>query len=195
MARLIACSLLRACRDVVATCLMLLVVLGSTAAHSRSTDDFKTAAIKVAFVYNFAKFTTWPPDRFRSPSEPMRFCVQRGDLDPEALRALEQKQVGDRLVRIETMNPGAAIGGCHILFASGFQSEPSLRALLVAATLNGVLLVSNMPGFAVLGGHIGLVEDSNRLRFQVNLDATLKTGLKLSSKFLQLAEIVGPVTQ
>jgi hypothetical protein len=81
------------------------------------------------------------------------------------------------------------------LFASAFQSEPSLRALLVAATLNGVLVVSDMPGFAVLGGHIGLVEDSNRLRFQVNLEAALKTGLKLSSKFLQLAEIVGPVTQ
>lgn len=188
-------SLLRTCHGAVVMCLVLLIGFGSATAHSRSTDDFKTAAIKVAFVYNFAKFTTWPPDRFRSPSEPMRFCVQRGDLDPEALRALEQKQVGDRLVRIETVDPGAAIGTCHILFASAFQSEPSLRALLVAATLNGVLVVSDMPGFAVLGGHIGLVEDSNRLRFQVNLEAALKTGLKLSSKFLQLAEIVGPVTQ
>jgi hypothetical protein len=33
------------------------------------------------------------------------------------------------------------------------------------------------------------------LRFQVNLDSVTRTGVKLSSKLLQLAEIVGPASQ
>lgn len=166
--------------------------LGPVAAEADPADDFTTAAVKAAFIYNFAKFTTWPAGRLRSPSEPIRLCVQGGDLDRRALSPLEEKRIGERQVHIEVLPPGGPIDGCHIFFASGFASEPLLRDALTVAQRHAVLMVSDLPDFAALGGHIGLMEDRNRLRFQVNLHSVVQTGVRLSSKLLQLAEIVGP---
>jgi hypothetical protein len=87
------------------------------------------------------------------------------------------------------------VDACHIFFSSEFASGGSLRDALATASRYAVLMVSDMPGFASLGGHIGLVQDHNRLRFQVNLESVTRTGVKLSSKLLQLAEIVGPASQ
>lgn len=167
-------------------------ILGPAAAEAHPADEITTAAVKAAFIYNFAKFTSWPAGRLQSPSEPIHLCVQGGDLDRRALSPLEKKRIGERQVRIEVLLAGASIEGCHIFFASGFASEPALREALNVAQRHGVLMVSDLPDFAALGGHIGLVQDRNRLRFQVNLNSVVQTDLRLSSKLLHLAEIVGP---
>ena len=161
-------------------------------ARAAPTDDIETAAIKAAFVYNFAKFASWPSHRFKTPTTPIQVCIQRHDLNIAAARQLESKQVGGRSLRITVVRPGDSIAGCHILFTSVVLVETGLDKLFADARQNSVLLVSDMPDFARAGGHIGLIEDRGRLRFQVNLSAAAQSGLKLSSKLLQLAEIVGP---
>jgi len=167
--------------------------LSITAARADPADDPKEAAVKVAFVYNFAKFAVWPEGRFRSATDPVVLCTQRGDLDRSALRTIDGRRIGDRPVRIEIIDPGAAVDACHIFFASGFMSDAALRDVLALAQRRAVLLVSDIPGFAGIGGHIGLVEDRKRLRFQVNLRATTRAGVKLSSQLLQLAEVIDAV--
>ena len=71
-----------------------------------------------------------------------------------------------------------------------FPSIVAMNALLSSSRNGHVLLVSDMPGFAELGGHIALIQDRNKFRFQINLRAVQQTGLTLSSRLLQLAEIV-----
>ena len=170
---------------------IVLFVTGATAA-ARSGDDVKTSAIKVAFVYNFAKFASWPPGRFRQASDAVRFCIQRGDLHPDAVRPLEDKQIGERPIRTAMVGPQDPVGACHVLFLSATPSAAALAKTLEIARQDGILIVSDMPDFALLGGHIGLLEDRGRLRFQVNLSSVTDADLKLSSQLLQLAEIVGP---
>jgi len=169
------------------------MLAGGAAAHS--DDDPKAAAVKVAFVYNFAKFTSWPTRRFPTPSGPVVLCVRRNDLDWHALRPLTEKRIGDHPIRVKVLDTDAPVDACHIFFSTEFGSAASLRDALARARQYAVLMVSDMPGFAAAGGHIGLVQDRNRLRFQVNLDSVTRTGVKLSSKLLQLAEIVGPASQ
>ena len=156
-------------------------------------DRPRESAVKVAFVYNFAKFAVWPGERFLSTDDPIVLCAQHGDLDGEALRAIEGRPVGGHPIRVEMLDPGAPINACHIYFASGFASDAALQDVFERARRGAVLLVSDRPGFAGLGGHIGLIEDHKRLRFQVNLHAVTQAGVKLSSKLLQLAEIVDAV--
>lgn len=175
--------------------LLLTTILGTVAARADATDDLTTASVKAAFIYNFAKFAIWPTDRLEASAGAIGLCVQGGDLDRRALSPLEEKRIDDRPVRVEILAPGAPIDGCHVFFASRFQSETDLRRILVVARSRAVLMVSDSPGFAAQGGHIGLVEDRSRLRFQVNLPAVSEAGVKLSSKLLQLAEIVGPVRE
>lgn len=166
-------------------------VHGAGRALAAPGDDLDTAAIKVAFVYNFAKFMAWPPHRFASAATPFAFCVRNGALDRRAVEPLGNKQVGERPVAPRFLQPGDAIGGCHLLFVSNVSPRPELEALFEAARAAHVLLVSDQPDFARLGGNIALVKDQNRLRFQVNLHATQAAGLTVSSRLLRLAEIVG----
>jgi hypothetical protein len=55
-----------------------------------------------------------------------------------------------------------------------------------------VLTVSDLEPFCRLGGGIGLVHEENRLRFEVNMEAAERSGLKVSSKLLTLARKVYP---
>lgn len=185
------CRTLRRAGALAAAAVIALFVTGASAA-ARTGDDVKISAIKVAFVYNFAKFASWPPGRFKRPSEEVLFCVQHGGLHPEAVQPLETKQIGERPIRIAMIRPQDPVGACHVLFLSVAPSVEALATTLAMARKDGVLIVSDMPDFALLGGHIGLVEDRGRLRFQVNLNSVTEADLKLSSQLLQLAEIVGP---
>ena len=58
--------------------------------------------------------------------------------------------------------------------------------------LNGspVLIIGDSPEFARSGGIIGLENVENRVRFRVNLDAAQRSGLRLSSRILDLATSV-----
>jgi hypothetical protein len=53
-----------------------------------------------------------------------------------------------------------------------------------------VLTVSDARGFAQAGGMIELYEDNGRMRFAINIDTLQKSGVKLSSRLLDLARIV-----
>ena len=139
------------------------------------------------------RFASWPLGRFRGLEDALNLCVQRGDLRLEALQSLQGKQIGDRPVDVTIVHRGDAVGTCHLLFASSFASIEALQGLLALARRDGILMVSDLPEFASLGGHIGLVEDRGRLRFQINLRSLTDADLKLSSQLLNLAEIVGPV--
>jgi hypothetical protein len=182
-------------RPVLGAAVVALASLRAMGAVAHPDDDPKAAAVKAAFVYNFAKFATWPARRFLSPSAPVILCVRGGDLEWRALRPLTEKQIGEHPVEVRVLDADVPVDACHIFFSSEFASGGSLRDALATASRYAVLMVSDMPGVASLGGQIGLVQDHNRLRFQVNLDSVTRTGVKLSSKLLQLAEIVGPASQ
>jgi len=62
------------------------------------------------------------------------------------------------------------------------------------AQRRGVLLVTDYEGALDDGSAINLVVIENRVRFEVSLDATEKSGLKLSSRMLSLALWVRPAS-
>jgi len=158
-------------------------------------DDARVAAVKAAFVFNFAKFVNWPDARLRTSDNQMVFCVQRDDLDYRVVKDLEHKSINDRNVTVRILEPRTGIPDCHLLFLSGGVSDSEFDQLVKYATGLNVLLVSDMPDFAERGGHIALITDQNRLRFKINLGATTGAGLKVSSKLLQLAEIVATASE
>ncbi|MBL7215949.1 MAG: YfiR family protein, partial [Phycisphaerae bacterium] len=52
------------------------------------------------------------------------------------------------------------------------------------------LTISDLVGFAKRGGIIGFVEDNNKIRFEINLDAAQKENIKIRSQLLTLAKEV-----
>jgi len=151
-------------------------------------EAVREAAVKAAFVYNFAKFTEWPAGRFRSETEPVTFCVGAASPMRDAIASLAGKTLEARPVRIATVSDSADPQACHLLFVD--DSLPRLRHL-AETDLNGVLTVSDLPNFARAGGAIGFVSSGAQLRFQINLTAAQRRGITFSSKLLRLAELIG----
>ena len=55
---------------------------------------------------------------------------------------------------------------------------------------HSVLTVGEQEGFAVRGGIVNLTKEKNKVRFEINLDAAKRAGLKMSSQLLKLAKVI-----
>lgn len=53
-----------------------------------------------------------------------------------------------------------------------------------------MLTVSDLPGFARGAGVIGLVNENNRIKIEINLKAAREAGLKISSRLLEVSRLV-----
>jgi hypothetical protein len=78
---------------------------------------------------------------------------------------------------------------CRIVFISASEAGQWKEILAALGTLS-ILTVSDMSQFARRGGIIQFLLDGNRVRFDINLVATERAGLKLSSQLLKLAVTV-----
>ena len=161
----------------------LIATLAPASAQSRE------AALKVAFLLNFAQFTNWPSESFIAEGAPLVICVFRDALPPEALEPLGRRSVEGRPLEVRTVDRAAQLTGCQLLFVDGAPPE-LLADVIEFGRRNPCLTVSDVRDFSRLGGHIELFEQDNRLRFMVNLPAARGSGLNLSSRLLKLAVIV-----
>lgn len=144
-------------------------------------------ALRAAFLYNFAKFTEWPPDNYAAG--PLTLCV----LDDSAVEGALSELVGNstingRTVIISRNASGSRLRACHVLYvgeANAARAAEILDELLGAP----VLTVSTGDDFIRLGGIVGLFVEEGRMRFAINADAAQRAGVRLSSRLLQLARI------
>jgi len=157
--------------------------------HGAGAQSATASAMKAAFLLNFVKFATWPPDAL-APQQPLTICV---DGDAEVAGALRQmigvQSVEYNQLTLEVVKNEGSLRHCHLLYVGGRALEPPMRwrdAIKGAA----VLSVGDGGGFAAQGGVIELFVESGRMRFNVNLAAAQSARITLSSRLLSLAKIV-----
>jgi hypothetical protein len=146
--------------------------------------------LKLAFLYNFAKFVEWPSDAFRSSRAPLAICIVGHDpfgLDIE--NELRARPVGGHDVEFVALKPTDALNMCHIVFIPVTEKDQAAR---VVKSLKGLaaLTVGESEGFAVRGGIINFTIEGGSVRFEINRLAADRAGLKISSKLLNLAKVV-----
>lgn len=146
--------------------------------------------LKAAFIYNFAKFTRWPTHAPVAADQPLRLCTAGADELVTALGRLADKTIHGRVVRVEQYQAGRADPQCHVLYIAGSE-HPHYWRLLEQTRSAPVLTVSEIRGFADSGGMIQLYRARDRIRFKVNLAAARASGLRLSARLLDLAEVIG----
>lgn len=156
-------------------------VLWRVHAESNQLPEYK---VKAAFLYNFARFTEWPPGSSASPE----FFVCVLGLNPfgESLDIIAGKPVQSRKVATRFVRDFQDIEGCDCLFVSDSEKK-NLHQLLRAVGGKKILTVGDMEGFSEAGGIIEFVLYESKIRFVVNLPAAERAGLRISSKLLELA--------
>jgi hypothetical protein len=165
----------------------MLVAATAAPAHGATGAEAADAALKAAFVYNFAKFTEWPSLPARTP---IVLCVA-GDDDVAAVLATTVlgQNIDGHAVEVRLVQDAAAWRACQLLFVAEAETRRSAGGLNGIKTLP-ILTVSDGKDFSQAGGIIELYVDGGHMRFAINVDAAERTGLRISSRLLGLAKVV-----
>jgi hypothetical protein len=148
--------------------------------------------VKAAFLFNFSKYVDWPEGALPGPADRIVICVLGenpfGTLLAEDVR---DKRVNGRELAVHEAKSLSATAGCHIVFIASSE-QARLDEIIGRLGDRPVLTVSDAESVADRGVILGLTLKDNRVRFEVNLVAARRAGLKLSSQLLKLAiRVVG----
>jgi hypothetical protein len=158
--------------------------INSTQAAAQVADE---PSLKAAFIYHFAKFTTWPADAFASSPQTISFCVVgKHELGTAFDQILHGKTVAGRPVELKYLERLKKDDVCNVVYVA--PSEKSrVKKIVEASALGHALTISDLDGFADAGGMIRLVKVNDTIKFEINPRAAQDAGLKLSSALLDLA--------
>lgn len=145
--------------------------------------------LKAAFLYNFAKFTQWPESAFHGPASPLSLCVMGENPFGAALSALQDHIINGRPLITRQIGNTQDLSGCHMVFFGASARQHPVEDLNPAGNLP-ILSVGDTPSFARSGGVISLKLVGGKVRFEVNLLAAQRSGIKLDVRLLQMADIV-----
>ena len=82
------------------------------------------------------------------------------------------------------------VEGCQVVFIDS-SARKQVFLLLVSLNQPAILTVGENSDFAKQGGMIGFcMDDDNKVRFDINVDAASRARLKVSSRLLLLAKTV-----
>jgi hypothetical protein len=140
--------------------------------------------IKAGYLYNFTKFVTWTEDS----SETFNLCILGNDPFGELIDPIEQQAVMGRaikLFRLDSFRNTKKQPHCHILFVSAAVEDTP-----VAQDVDNTLVVGESTEFIAKGGMIGFVNKQGKIKIQINLKPIKLSGLKISAKLLEVADVV-----
>ncbi len=147
--------------------------------------------VKAAYLYHFLNFVEWPEAAFHGPAAPFEICVYGNDpFGSELDHAVDKKRVRGRSIHVRRSTGPAPPNGCHILFIS--ESErPRLPWILDSVAKQPSLTVSEVPAFEQNGGMVRFVVQNESVRLRINSQSASDAGLKISSRLLSVATLVG----
>jgi len=182
-------------------CLALAIAILSwapLALEARDRSDIERIdRVKAAFILNIARFVTWPPEVFADQPGRLSLCLYRGNPLAPAIETLHGKKVGGRRLEITHIMRLAEADACQILLLAPYQLDEFAAAeharpgppppLLTIADVSA----NHDPQTRHHHILVSLIRSGTHIGFEINLAKARQAGLRLSSRLLKLARIVG----
>lgn len=160
--------------------LLLSLMLASPSCLAEAASE---AAVKVAFLYNFFKFVEWP-ESVNSQDHYTLCLTSRNDFGDNLLM-LEGKTVNGKPLNVVRDISAKNLTSCHMLFVGTADNPGEYTQELKGLP---IVTVSDKADFIAQGGIIGLIQDGNRLGFEINLEAATSGNIRISAQLLKLAK-------
>jgi hypothetical protein len=162
----------------------LIIFAGNVGAEEKYSEH----QVKAAFIYNFLNFVEWPQAMENESS--ISVCVLgQGPID-KYLTAIDGDHIRGKTIKINRIKNSHEAEKCYTVFLN--VSEQNKTKELISHIKNyPVLSISDADDFTESGGIIKFIEEGSRIKFKINLKAAQKAGLKISSRLLRIAYIVG----
>jgi hypothetical protein len=168
--------------------LLVAAALAASAALSAETRSPSESDVKAAFLYNFTKYVEWPAESLSGDS--LVLCVfSRDPLGSILDETVRGETVHDRRLTTRRLTQLEQARSCHLLFVAASEEKDLTRVLQVLEGAH-VLTVGDGEQFAEHGGMIGFRTEENKVRFDINVEAAERAGLKISSQLLKLGRVV-----
>jgi hypothetical protein len=170
----------------VARCLWALALLVCLPARADDPALRREYAVKAAFVFQMLRYVEWPA------SDGEEFVVGVLGEDPfgRTLDTLAERSAPTgQPIRVVRFGRLQDVTGCRILFIARSERE-GLASVLARLSRQPILLLGDTAGFAERGVHVNFYLSGDRVRFEINLEATRRARLKISAKLLRLARII-----
>ena len=160
-----------------------------------SADGPSEFEVKAAFIQKFTSFIAWPHYTFHYDDSPFVIGILGENPFGEALVAIvADKNFGGRPFEIRQFDSPEEVRQCQILYIDEGRF-PDLAATLGALDGDGLLTIGNHADFTQHGGVLRFLVEEQRVRFEINVGAAERHNLKISSKLLSLARVVGRDSQ
>lgn len=145
--------------------------------------------VKAVFLFNFAQFVDWPSSKLPPDSAIVIGVLGKDPFGKYLDETVANEIVNGHPLKVERYTNIQRIENCHILF---INPSRSIRVVDVLKKLGGknILTVSDETNFAKQGGMIHFINENNRIKLRVNLSSVKESEISISSKLLNLAEIV-----
>ena len=175
-------------RKLISIVLVTLSLSHGEIAIAQNNDAIDLDQLKVAFIFNFSKYFSWPEDGKWREIETFNICINEPKVGNSYFNALAGQTSQSKKINIISLTRASIDIGqsCHIWFidqARFVQSQAELDAL----GTSDVLTVSDYPGFLSSGGIMEFVRVGNRMKFKINPQAAQEKRLTVSSFLMTLA--------
>ena len=161
---------------------LVFLLLGSFSGAGRAVGVVSEDEVTSAFLFNFARYTSWPDQAAGADSSKVRFCFFDADRLATVFEGvIADTTLGDRRVSVTRASVVDELANCDLVYTD----SPS--PVWLDTPGHGCLTIGRSDQFIVNGGVIALVPINGHLRFKINRRAARDAGLVLSSKLLRLA--------
>jgi len=164
--------------------LAMLLASGYAYASASEPED----ELKSAVVLSFLRYSEWPDRTARGPI--VVGVVGRSSLTPVLKKALEERQVNNRPVKVKELTPPLDANCCEVIYV-GSTRPAEVREALSGLRSSHALTIGETDRFLEAGGMVNLLIIDGHMSFEVSLEAVNKAGVQISSRLLRLGTIKG----
>jgi len=175
-------------RTILLSIFLVLTAWGGTLWAADSAQTVETR-VKVAYLYNFTRFVEWPPHAPSAKNNKVNICLLGDDPFGSALDSISGKSVGSGKLVVRRHQSVEDLSGCHVVYISSSEKS-DLGDILNKLRKRPILSVGETKNFNKLGGVIRFTLVKKKVHFNIDLDAAKRARLTISSKLLNLANIV-----
>ena len=150
----------------------------------------KEYQIKAAFLYNFTKFVEWPAASFRGADDSIVvgvYCTE--PFAAELEKIVSGRKVNGRALVVKQLETPKDARALHLLFICA-DHDVLFGAIQSEIQSSPVLTVGESEPVSRHGGVIVFVREDDKVRFEINMGAAERAGLKVSAQLQKLATIV-----
>lgn len=150
--------------------------------------------IKSAFIYNIAKFVTWPESTEHSDNV-LEVCFYQRDFIGSAFATVEGRSIRGRTLTKRVVSGMEQIQGCAVLLLSHAEMKNYQQEYLTTGDRSGLLTIADMTasmrkGQVYPGVLVNLVRRKTSVGFEVSLHQVKQRQLSMSAQLLKLATIL-----